>query len=151
MIKNKQGMSAVVTTLIIILLVIVALGIIWVVVKNVIQSGVEQVELSEKCMSVEIQATKLTETASGNYSLTLSRTGSGEEIIGGVTVVFANTTSNTYSSPTDFGTPLAPLETKTQDLLDTGVDGANKIEMTVYFVNDLGETEICPTTRTTEF
>jgi len=149
--KNKKGMSAVVTTLIIILLVIVALGIIWVVVKNVIQGGVEQVDLSTKCREVEVKAVKLVENSATNYSITLSRTGAGDEI-GGVTLVLANTTSNTYSEPVNFGYALDPLETQTKTVTFTsGVTSANKLEMTVYFVNDLGETEICPITITEEF
>lgn len=151
MMENKQGMSAVVTTLIIILLVIVALGIIWVVVKNVIQGGVEQVDLSTKCREVEVSATKLNETETGNYSITLSRTGTGEDVIGGIRLVLANTATSTYSDPFEFGEALTPLKTETIDFIDTGVDNANQLEMTVYFVNDLGETEICPITVTEEF
>jgi len=150
MMENKRGMSAVVTTLIIILLVIVALGIIWVVVKNVIQGGVEQVDLSTKCREVEIQATKLTEIDSGNYTVTLSRTGTGDEIAG-IKVVLANVATNTYSAPINFGDALAPLETSTQEINDTGVDAADKIQMTVWFLSDLGEEQICPITITKEF
>jgi len=150
MMENKKGMSAVVTTLIIILLVIVALGIIWVVVKNVINSGVEQVDLSTKCREVEIQATKLTETSSGNYSVTLTRTGTGDEI-GGIKVVLANSVTNDYSAPLEFGAVLTPLETTTKDINATGVDGANKLQMTVWFLSDLGEEQICPITITKEF
>ncbi len=47
-------MSAVVTTLIIILLTIVALGIIWVVVKNVLDKGSEQISLTGITLDLEI-------------------------------------------------------------------------------------------------
>ena len=142
-------MSAVVTTLIIILLVIVALGIIWVVIKNVIDSGVEQVDLSSKCREVEIQATKLNETSSGNYDVTLTRTGTGDTIAG-IKIVLANVATNTYSAPLDFDA-LTPLKTDTQSFSDTGVVDANKIQMTVWFLSDLGEEQICPITVTKEF
>ena len=39
MFSNKKGLSTVVTTLIIILLVLVAIGIVWVVIRGVIESG----------------------------------------------------------------------------------------------------------------
>ncbi len=149
--ENKQGMSAVVTTLIIILLVIVALGIIWVVVKNVIEGGVENVELSQKCQEVEIQATKLVNTTDDGteYNLTLTRTGTGDEI-GGVKVVFFN--DDTNSEVIDFGKVLDPLETATEELtLTTPVVNADRIDMTVYFENDLGTEDLCPTTVTKEF
>ncbi len=155
MMENKQGMSAVVTTLIIILLVIVALGIIWVVVKNVIQGGVEQVDLSTKCREVEVQAVALSNTTSPDdgtkYSLTLKRTGMGDEI-GGVKLVFFNATAN--SDVRDFGYALKPLETHTETvtlIAPKTVINANKIDMTVFFVSDLDETQLCPTTVTKEF
>ncbi len=148
MIKNKQGMSAVVTTLIIILLVLVALGIIWVVVRNLVQGGAEQVGLSQKCQEVEITAVKINETSSGVYSVTLRRTGSGDEI-GGVRVVLSNGVD--YSDVLDFGIALGPLETKTNSSMNAGISGANEIQVTPYFISDLGEVQLCQNTVTTEF
>jgi flagellin-like protein len=49
---EKKGLSAVVTTLIIILLVLVAVGIIWVVVRNVVEEGGSTIDLSVKCLDV---------------------------------------------------------------------------------------------------
>ena len=57
---DKRGLDAVVTTLIIILLVLVAVGIIWVVVRNVVQQGSEQIDISSKCLSVDVQAVSVT-------------------------------------------------------------------------------------------
>ena len=148
--ENKQGMSAVVTTLIIILLVIVALGIIWVVVKNVIDSGKEQVEWAEKCRPVEIQAVKIVASGANfdEYDVTLSRTGMGD-VIAGVKLVFSNGT--VYSDVAEFGIAIAVLETKTSATL-TGINVANatELQMTPYFIDDLGEEHLCQT-RTKEF
>jgi len=147
MMENKQGMSAVVTTLIIILLVIVALGIIWVVVKNVIQSGVEQVEWAEKCRSVEVQAVKINETTTpGTYDVTLSRTGMGDDITG-LKLLFANSTD--YGSIVEFGIAIPKLETKSKEVV-AGIINANELQITPYFVDDLGEEHLCET-RTEEF
>ena len=44
---KKKGLSTIVITLIIILISLVAVGIIWVVVRNVIQTGTEQVALGQ--------------------------------------------------------------------------------------------------------
>ncbi len=155
MMNNKRGMSAVVTTLIIILLVIVALGIIWVVVKNVINSGKEQVELADKCRAIELTAITIDDTAGDGsmYDITISRTGAGEEIAG-IKIVLANTVDNTYSDVLEFGIALVALETKTAtglNLTDSEVVSANKIEMTPYFLSDLGEVQICSTPIETEF
>ncbi len=55
MINNKRGLSIVISTLIIILLVLVAIGIIWVVVQGIVESGGSQVEAKAKCMGVDIK------------------------------------------------------------------------------------------------
>lgn len=151
MMKNKQGMSAVVTTLIIILLVIVALGIIWVVVRNVVQGGARQVELAQKCQEVEVQAVGIANTTANGtgYNLTLHRTGTGDDI-GGVKVVFFN--DDTNSEVIQFGEAIGVLGTVTKDLtLTTPVTEANKVEITVWFTSDAGGEDLCPTTRTDEF
>ena len=51
---KKRGMSAVVTTLIIILLAIVAVGIVWVVVKNIINQGKDEITLTSLTLDLEI-------------------------------------------------------------------------------------------------
>jgi len=51
---KKRGMSAVVTTLIIILLAIVAMGIIWVVVRNIINKGSDEITLTGLTLDLEI-------------------------------------------------------------------------------------------------
>jgi len=153
MMKNTKGMSAVVTTLIIILLTIVALGIIWVVVRNVIQGGSEQVEWAQKCQPIEIQAVavNMTDSQTGafanesytTYSVTLSRTNAGEAI-SGVKLVFSNGTA--YSDVVEFNIPLGALQTKTNssiNLTDTTVKDADQLEITPYFIDDLGETHLC--------
>ena len=143
--ENKQGMSAVVTTLIIILLVIVALGIIWVVVKNVIESGKEQVEWANKCMPIEVTAVKI--VASGdnfdNYTVTLSRTGAGEDAIAGVKLVFSDGTD--YSNVTEFGIAIGQLQTKTSEIIVTDIINATELQITPYFVDDLEQEHLCET------
>jgi len=154
--ENKQGMSAVVTTLIIILLVIVALGIIWVVVKNVIQGGVEQVEWADKCRAIEITAVKINETVEGSYDVTLKRTGAGEDVIAGVKLVFSDGTE--YSDVVEFDIAIEKLQTKITTgivaLIDSvatnNVTNADELQITPYFIDDLGEEHLCET-RTEEF
>ena len=52
---NKRGLSAVVTTLMIILLVLVAIGIIWIVIRNVITSGTEEISLTKFSLDLKIE------------------------------------------------------------------------------------------------
>ena len=56
---NKKGLSTVVTTLIIILLVFVAIGIVWVVVKNIITNSAEQISLGGLTINLEIKDVKI--------------------------------------------------------------------------------------------
>ena len=52
---QKRGLSTVVTTLILILLVLVAIGIVWVVIKNVLSEGAEEVSLDKFTVDLEIK------------------------------------------------------------------------------------------------
>jgi hypothetical protein len=57
--RGRRGLSAVVTTLLIILLSLVAIGVVWVVVQGVIQSGAEQIELGQFTLDLEIKAVQI--------------------------------------------------------------------------------------------
>ena len=88
---KKRGMSAVVTTLIIILLAIVALGIIWVVVKNIIQGGADEVDLGRITLDLQIESVEIQDD--GVTVIVLRRNpGQGEFI--GMKFVFSNGTDS---------------------------------------------------------
>ncbi len=145
MIKNTKGLSMIVSVLLIIVLVLVATGIVWVVVRGVLQTGAGQFELSSKCLEINIETKKLINTSqTGDYDVTLHRSAGGDEI-GGVKLAFFNDTSN--SDVTDFGAALSVLGTETKSL-STGIVNVNKIEFTVYLLDDSGEEQICPQTST---
>jgi len=145
--KSKRGLDAVVTTLIIILLVLVAVGIIWVVVRNVVQQGSEQIDITSKCISVDLSAVSVNETSAGVYDVTLKRNAGGDAI-GGVKVSLFNSTAN--SGVIDFGTALGELETVTQSVNGTVTD-ANKLEYTAYFLDSSGNEQLCSQTGTFNF
>lgn len=52
---KKRGLSTVVTTLIIILLVLVAIGIVWVVIRNIIEEGAEEISLGKFTIDLDIK------------------------------------------------------------------------------------------------
>jgi len=58
---NKRGLSTIVATLIIILLVLVAVGVVWIVVRNVISEGAEQVSLGKFTLDLSIEQVQLGE------------------------------------------------------------------------------------------
>jgi len=130
----------IVSTLIIILLVLVAIGIIWVVVKNLIDSGVEQIDYNTKCLDVDVKATSLINTSATNYKIILSRTGSGEEIAG-VKLVFFNA-SDDASSVIDVEGNIEPLATVTKSV-EGEIENVNKVELTAYFEDASGNEKYC--------
>jgi len=145
---NKRGLDAVVTTLIIILLVLVAIGIIWVVVRNVVQQGSEQIDISAKCISVDLKAVSVAPVVAqaGNYSVTLRRAAGGDAI-GGIKVTLFNATDN--SGVLDFGDALDELETSTRTVV--GVTAAERLEYTAYFIDASGNEQLCSQTGTFDF
>lgn len=142
--RDQRGLSAVVATLIIILLVLVAVGIIWVVVRNIVQTGTEEIDYATKCIAVDLTAVGVTPVTdeAANYSVTLSR-GSGGDDIDGVKVTVFNATTN--SGVLDFGASMVELDTTTQKIANTNITNADKIEFTAYFVDTSGNNYYCDT------
>ncbi len=148
--KNKRAMSMIVSTLIIILLVLVAIGIVWVVVRNLIQGGAEGVEFSQKCLDVEVKATAI--SCEGDPSVcdvTFERTGTGTDEIAGVKVVFRNSTANSAVISVDGNIEL--LAGKTEAGIATTLSVPSSIEVTIFFKDDTGNEKICSQTTTKEF
>ena len=74
--KNRRGLSTIVITLIIILISLVAVGIVWVVVRNVITGGSKQIELGKFVVGLSI---KNAYVQNGNISVSVERNaGEGE-------------------------------------------------------------------------
>ncbi len=141
--KDKKGVSAIVATLIIVLLVIVSAGIIWVVIRNIVQGGAEQVEFGQKCLEVNINIQSVIEDSEGGYSVRLRRDSGGREI-GGIKIVLLNETDS--SSVQNGFEGLNQLTTKTETF--SGPANANKLEYTSYFIDNSGNEQVCSQTGT---
>jgi len=146
--NNKKGLSTIVATLLIILLTLVAVGIIWAVVRGVIQGGTEQVDLDAKCLQSNVIATKVTNATDTNFSVTLSRQG-GDDVIGGVKLSFTNEEA-TSNSVVDIPGNIAALQTVTK-YATVGVTNPNKVTVTTYFLDSSGNTQLCKTSNPFEF
>ncbi len=149
MIRNTKGLSAVVTTLIIILLVLVAVGIIWVVVNNVLESGAEQTEISAKCLKADAEITAVTcEDVTGLCNVTVQR-GTGSENPDGIRVVVTDG-SNSNSTDLEFAeeSPFESLQYKTIELSTGDAVAADVTSVTVatYFKNAAGQPQLCAVT-----
>lgn len=147
LLKNKKGLSTVITTLIIILLVFVAIGIIWVVVRGVIEEGAGEIEISSKCLNLDIRAIAVASTGANNYDVTLKRSAGGDEIAGIRIVVFNDTQSSGVI--TSEGN-IEPLDTVTRNI-NAGTSNANKVEVTAYLKDGLGKEQLCSQTNTFNF
>ncbi|MBU3907323.1 MAG: hypothetical protein KKA64_03675 [Nanoarchaeota archaeon] len=78
--RGKKGLSMVVTSLILILLVLVAIGIIWAVVYNLIKEGAENVSLDGFTVSLEIKSAKVYDN--GDITANVKRTSGAGELSG---------------------------------------------------------------------
>ncbi len=153
--KNTKGLSAVITTLIIILLVLVAVGIVWVVVNNVLEEGSEQLEIGSKCLSVDIRATSAdcewlsSGSTPGDCNVTYTRNSGGDDV-DGIRFILSdglNSISKDVSGNVEIGA------TRTEAAINaTGIGSNNvsSVEVAVYFEGSSGDKQFCSTTRTFE-
>ena len=158
--QNKKGLSTVVTTLIIILLVLVAVGIIWGVVNNLLSKSEGTIESSTKCLDLDVRAIKVLNVSAMNgdepvnYSITLHRKGIGDnEYVYAKLVIFSaidNSPVKDFVSGDGTLLGLSPLDTLTGYLNDT-VANATKIEVTPYYLDENGIEKICSGTNTFNF
>ncbi len=162
--KNKKGLSTIIATLLIILLTLVSVGIIWVVIRNVVQGGTNQVSLSQKCVNVALSAVTVLPTANFSaFQVTLKRGSDSEGSLGVKLNVFG---PNNNSGVGDFAgfSELTPLGTLTKTIISgqgqglpfpnvtvSGAVGTNKIEFTAYFRDASGVTQLCSQTNTFTF
>ncbi|MEK6885078.1 MAG: archaellin/type IV pilin N-terminal domain-containing protein [Nanoarchaeota archaeon] len=139
MYKNKRGLSEVVTAIIVILLVLVAVGIIWAVVQNLLEEGAGEAEGGVDCISTQISVERVTREGTGaddttnayKYNVTVARSTGGPESVSDLRLVFSTSTKSqtvtpagtiaiselgkqsfTLLQPTDFDTSLESAATK---------------------------------------
>ena len=149
---NKKGLSTVVTTLIIILLVLVSIGIIWVVVRNVIETGTGEFDAATRCLKIDIRATSVDCGGSVNScNVTVERKAGGAEI-GGIKIVFKNTSIPSSGGVLDQPGDIAVLTSETFSGLPTGYSNlSNRVEITAYVKDDTGTEFVCGTTSKFSF
>ncbi len=149
--KYKKGLSGIVTTLITILLVLVAVGVIWQVVGNLLDKSTSTISTSSKCLDIDIRATKVIPGAvAGDYNVTLTRKPTGEGEVGAKLVFYNDNNEN--SEPITFSEMLAPLRTATGSIQTTGVVNATKVVVTPFFLDEeTGKEVLCTTSFPFEF
>jgi hypothetical protein len=149
--KNNKGMSTIVVTVIMIALVLAAIGVVWAIVNNVLEEETMSIGLEGDCLKINLVATKMI-CEGETCDVTLNRKAGGEDI-GGVKLIFSNSTGNTGTTVEDVAGNIPELGTKitgdkshglTNELPDT-------VEVVVYFLSESGTEEICSQTRKFKF
>ncbi len=150
--ENKKGLSTIVVTLIIILLSLVAVGVVWGVVNNLIKSGSEGVDVSSKCLNINIEATAVNCSGVATIACTtrLQRTGTGTDPIAGVKLIFSNETAGLSSALLDEIGNIEVLVGKVKTF-DTGIANANKVMVTPYFLDASGKEKLCTQSSSFDF
>ena len=151
----KKGVSQIIVTVIMITIVLAAIGVVWVIIQNVLQGGAGDIDLSSKCLKVNLQATRMDCTAAATCTVTVKRNSGGDEEFGGMKVVFSNRTSgNTGSNVADFSSNIQELGTATSPALTHGMaapEKPNTVEVTAYFLDESGSEQLCSQGRKFEF
>ncbi len=131
---QKRGLSAVVTTLVIILLVLVATGIIWGVIRGVIGEGIKDVSLSSFSKEVDIKSA----VVEGDSLLVTVKKGSGNENLTSIKFIFEN---GTDSQILERDTTLGNLEEKIFSfyLAELTIQNINKISVAPVYGEETAE------------
>lgn len=149
--KNTKGLSGVITTLIIILLVIAAIGIIWAVVNPFIKGAGDDIASQTDCMALDIKVQKAVCEASGdNCNVTLKRGSDGGKEIAGVKLLFYNadeTNSYSYDFAEDISeNDLSTTNTTTIDPKTDMGENATTLSIVPYFTDGSGNPAYCDET-----
>jgi len=146
---RKKGLSTVVTTLIIVLLVLAAIGIIWGPIQNLLKGGESAIDKT-KCLNVDIRATGVVGNSTlGDYNVTLRRSATGEGDFG-AKVLFLQSSGNASEIQSIDSGILKALEPKIEIYKGVLVD-ATKVEVTPFYLDAGGKEVICETTTSYEF
>ncbi|GEM_PF-5034667 len=134
--KSKKAFSPVITTLIIISVSLLSIGFVWIVVKNIVQDGAENVSLNKLVLSAKIEKISLNGT-SNEVKMTLKRN-SGRGDVKGVKFIFSDG-MNTEVIEMDAG--LKELERKDFEirLEELNVSGLEVVSVALVSESDSGE------------
>jgi len=143
--KSERGLSAIVATLLIILLTLIAVGIIWVVIRNVVESGGEQAEIAAKCLNVDLSVTAAQCDTGGVCNVTYTRS-TGGDAINGIFIILSNGQTSNQSQVTG---NVAPGDTRTELNIATTLSPApTSAEIAPYFTDSSGREQRCNPTGT---
>jgi|WetSurMetagenome_2_1015567.scaffolds.fasta_scaffold240195_2 hypothetical protein len=161
MVSNKKGLSTIVVTLILIVLSLVAVGAVWLIVNPILKSSGSNADISSKCLAVNVDATQVNcynGATNVMCNVTLARSGTGSDAIGGVKLVFKNQTNGVSSaSAIDVSgniDPLIPKRLSGTTVVDSLVaigTKLNAVTVIPYFTDTSGNQKLCQQQSTFTF
>ncbi|MBU4308591.1 MAG: LamG domain-containing protein [Nanoarchaeota archaeon] len=136
---NKKALSGVITTLIIIVLVIVAIAIIWAVVKPYIQESTSGIATGKFTIDLELENVAL--ESSENTALIGVKRNKGEASFSGIKFIFSDGTS---SEIFDEETNLSEFQKKSFNftLNELDVESITEVSIAPIFISNLGKKEV---------
>lgn len=122
MLNNKRAMSAVVTTVIMVGLVIVAVGIVWAVVMNIIEGEAEDIDYSQQCIGINMNIESL-DCNGASCTVELKRAlGSKTDAIGGIGITVKNSTKSSSEYTESGNIAVTRIIDVPTDIIATGAD-----------------------------
>ena len=140
---NKKGISEVILRIIMIVLVLASVVIIWGIINTFLTTQSGEIDVSTRCLKVDIEAKILTCSGVNNdvCDVTLSRSPRGDDIAG-VKLVFTNALEET-NYVHDVSGNFAPLQTTKIVNITTGIANTNNVEVVAYFTDLSGNEQLC--------
>ncbi len=143
MFNNKKGLSTIVITIMLVAFVIIAVGLVWTVVRGLISSKTSEINLNVKCSGVSLIASKVICTGS-SCSVTLKRVGNEKIPLDNIQVNFIGTNGNSLPNPVLFGS-LNEGQTATKVFPGlSSVWPVAYVEAIPYFKDSSGNDFFCP-------
>ena len=131
--RDKRGVSAVVTTVIILALALIAVGVVWGVIRGVIQERGESTEVSSKCIDAEVE---IVSAIFDTDTLTVNIRNAGSKTIDGARIAAGGDSSDTTAT-------LDALETV--DITLALTDAPTSVTAAAFFNTEAGEPVLCNT------
>ncbi len=130
-------------------ILMILIGIAWIGIRNTVNEGDLYSSLSYKCANTEVRVIGIVNIMPEVYDVTLSRGfNDGNEIIGGVSLVFTNRDNvgvHIYDVPGDIFE-----ETIRVSIPEEKLENPNKVDVIVYFLDDYGNKQFCDNSNSFE-
>jgi hypothetical protein len=140
MLKDKKGLSAIVLTVIMVGLVLVAVGIVWVVVSNILEGQTEALDYDQKCLGLNFDVGAPTCDGVSCDVIIERATGSKGDAIDGVAVTLSSATDSTNETLSEGN--IAASKTVSVDEPDFS---PTRADVRVYFEKEDGTNHYCST------